>query len=146
MRDQESVRTWEKQMPSTPEYTIPMNGGYQVLAHAQPAGLKNPITTSPPSVERGRLAYAYFCIQCHGTNLKGFGSVGQSFSPLPTDLTSNAVLQQTDGELYYKIRWVQKHLRSYDSFHSDTWSIVNTCEPKKTEAAGRDSERREPMI
>lgn len=133
MRDQESVRTWEKRMPSTPDYTIPMDGGYQVLAHAQPASLKNPIVASARSVERGRLVYAYFCSQCHGTNLKGLGAVGQSFAPLPSDLTSKAVLQQTDGELYYKIRMgFKRHPPLFTTVSSsDAWSVVNYMRTRK---------------
>jgi mono/diheme cytochrome c family protein len=133
MRDQESVRTWEKQMPTTPDHTIPMNGGYEVLAHSQPANLKNPIPLSAESVERGRLAYTYFCIQCHGPNLNGLGTVGQSFYPLPADLTSPDVLQQSDGELYYKIRvGFKRHPSLFITIpDADTWSVVNYMRTQK---------------
>lgn len=133
MRDQESVRTWEKQMPAAPDYTIPTDGGYQVLAHTQPASLRNPVTDTLQSVERGRIAYSYFCIQCHGRNLKGYGTVGQSFSPLPSDLTATDVLQQSDGELYYKIRMgFKRHPPLFTTVSdTDTWSIVNYVRTQK---------------
>ncbi len=127
MRNQESIRTWEKKMPDSPANTVPVHGGYQTLAHAEPAALKNPIPMSPQSVEQGRAAYTYFCIQCHGVDLTGYGTVGQSFSPLPSDLTSGGVLGQSDGELYYKIRMgYNRHPPLFDTVSAeDTWSLVN---------------------
>ena len=128
MSDQESVRTWEDKMPDMPKNTIPVAGGYEVLAHtADPSTLKNQVPATQQTIERGRLAYSYFCIQCHGVELNGFGTVGQSFSPLPADLTSSDVLEQSDGELYYKIRiGYNRHPSLFDTIsETDTWSVVN---------------------
>ncbi len=127
MRDQESIRTWEEQMPDMPKNTIPVEGGYQVLKNTDPSTLKNKVPPTTETIERGRLAYAYFCIQCHGVKLDGFGTVGQSFSPLPADLTSGDVLEQSDGELYYKIRMgYNRHPPLFDTIpEDDTWSVVN---------------------
>ncbi len=140
MREQESVRTWEERMPDMPANSIPVAGGYQVLARtADPSTLKNKVPATPQTVERGRLAYAYFCIQCHGVELNGFGTVGQSFSPLPADLTSGDVLDQSDGELYYKIRiGSNRHPALFDTIsEADTWSVVNYMRAYKKGASGQ---------
>lgn len=127
MRDQESVRTYEKQMPSTPENTIPVDGGYQNLALARPESIRNPLAPTPASIERGRRVYAYFCIQCHGPRMDGYGTVGQSFAPLPADLRSPQVLGQADGEIYRKIRMgFRKHPALFTTVSDgDTWAFVN---------------------
>src|SRR5512135_1046277 len=103
MNNQENVRTYEKEMPAMDSRAIPTQGGYNVLVNTDPAGLKNPLPMNNQTVHRGWLAYAYFCIQCHGPYSDGNGTVGQSFAPLPSNLKDPAVQDQTDGELYSRI-------------------------------------------
>ncbi len=103
MKDQESVRTYESQMPEGVEGTIPVGGGIAVLKSEDPAKVRNPLPSTPEVIERGRTAYGYFCVMCHGPKLDGNGTVGQSFSPLPADLISPYVQQQNDGTLFYRI-------------------------------------------
>lgn len=127
MRDQESVRTYETEMPGMDRRTVPLRDGYQTLLSADPKNLTNPHPQTPESVEKGRQAYGFFCIQCHGRNADGRGTVGQSFSPLPTNLTSQEVQSQTDGELYAKTRLgFRRHPNLYTTVsESDTWAVIN---------------------
>jgi mono/diheme cytochrome c family protein len=103
MYDQESVRTFEKKMPDIPPGTIPTSGGVEVLSRTEPRDLKNPLSPTAAAVSQGKGAYFNFCIQCHGPKADGNGTVGQSFAPLPTNLTDPQVLEQSDGELFFKI-------------------------------------------
>ncbi len=103
MKDQESIRTYESQMPEGVEGTIPIGGGIAVLKSEGPSKIRNPLPSTPEVIERGRTAYGYFCVMCHGPKLDGNGTVGQSFSPLPADLISPYVQQQNDGTLFYRI-------------------------------------------
>jgi mono/diheme cytochrome c family protein len=103
MYDQESVRTYEKKMPDIPPGTIPISGGIEVLSRTDPRDLKNPISPTAAAVSRGKGAYFNFCVQCHGPKADGNGTVGQSFAPLPANLTDPQVLEQSDGELFFKI-------------------------------------------
>jgi mono/diheme cytochrome c family protein len=103
MNDQESLRTYESAMPGMPAGTIPIQGGMEQLKTAAPASLRNPLPSTADSREQGEKAYRYFCIQCHGPQADGKGTVGQSFAPLPSNLKDNAVQRQTDGELFIKI-------------------------------------------
>ncbi len=127
MRNQESVRTYEKEMPQMDARTVPVNPGYQYLINADPAALRNPLARDSNTIEQGKLAYAYFCIQCHGVRLDGNGTVGQSFAPLPSDLTGGYVQGQSDGALFSKILLgFRRHPRLYATVsQEDTWAIVN---------------------
>ena len=127
MYDQESVRTYKKEIPEMPPETIPITGGYQILKSADPKSLKNPLPYNQKSVNEGKEAYSYFCVHCHGLKADGNGTVGQSFAPLPTNLTDLAVQKQNDGELFSKISLgFGRHppLASTVS-EEDRWAVVN---------------------
>ncbi len=126
MRNQEAVKTYEKKMPEMDSRAIPDSGGYNVLRTADPAALKNPWPVNADTVRRGREAYGYFCIHCHGPRADGQGTVGQSFAPLPTDLSSQRVQMQSDGQLMKKILLGSgRHPRLYSTVsEEETWAIV----------------------
>ena len=127
MNDQESVRTYEKKIPDMPAEAIPITGGFQTLSSANPKDLKNPLPYTQESVDQGKEVYFYFCVQCHGPKADGNGTVGQSFAPLPANLTDLAVKNQGDGELFSKISLgFSRHppLASTVS-EPDRWAVVN---------------------
>lgn len=49
---------------------------------------------------KGKKDYQAFCSHCHGAKLDGLGTVGQSFFPLPTNLTQKKVFDLSDKELF----------------------------------------------
>jgi mono/diheme cytochrome c family protein len=126
MKDQESIRTYEAEPPEMPAGTIPISGGSEVLRNSKPEDLHNPLASKQDVLERGKLAYGYFCIMCHGQNLDGNGTVGQSFAPLPTNLKIPYVQQQGDGQLFYKISFGYKRHPPLASTVSeeDRWAIL----------------------
>jgi mono/diheme cytochrome c family protein len=127
MNDQESVRTYKKEIPEMPPDTIPITGGFQILSSANPKDLKNPLPDTQESVDQGKEAYFYFCVQCHGPKADGNGTVGQSFAPLPANLRDAGVQKQSDGELFAKISLgFGRHppLASTVS-EPDRWAVVN---------------------
>ncbi len=103
MYDQESVRTYETEIPDMPEGTLPVKGGTEALKKAAPGTLRNPLPRNEDILDQGKEAYQYFCIQCHGPLADGHGTVGQSFAPLPANLRDKSVQGQSDGELFVKI-------------------------------------------
>lgn len=127
IRDQESVRTYKKEMPAMDERTIPILDGFQALKTADPETLKNPLPPTRESIARGKEAYGYYCVQCHGPKADGMGTVGQSFFPLPADLTSVDIQSQGDGELYAKIRLgYLRHPQLFTTIsEGDTWAVVD---------------------
>ncbi len=127
MYDQESVRTYEKKMPDPPPGTIPISGGAEVLNRAGPKDLKNPLPSTAATLSQGKEAYFNFCVQCHGPKADGNGTVGQSFAPLPTNLTDPQTLEEGDGEVFYKISLgFGRHpaLASTVS-EADRWAIIH---------------------
>jgi mono/diheme cytochrome c family protein len=127
MREQESVRTYEKEMPEMARGTVPVRDGFEMLKATESGSLKNPLPATAESLKQGRESYNYFCVHCHGPNGNGFATVGQSFSPLPTDLRSPTVQSQNDGELYLKIRLgFKRHPKLFTTVTDrDTWAVLN---------------------
>jgi mono/diheme cytochrome c family protein len=127
MKDQASVRTYKEEMPDMDSRTVPLTDGFQVLKTADPKTLRNPLPTTGASVSEGKKAYLYYCVQCHGPQANGAGTVGQSFSPLPSDLKSADVQSLTDGELYSRIRLgYQRHPTLYTTIpENNAWAVVN---------------------
>jgi hypothetical protein len=126
MYDQDSIKTYERKDAQIDERAIPVTDGFDVLTATDPRSLKNPLAPSVETIEQGRLAYSYFCVQCHGPGLDGNGTVGQSFSPLPTDLGSPLVLSQEDGLIYAEVRLgFKRHPLLFSTVsEEDTWSII----------------------
>ena len=126
MYDQDVIKTYGQKMPEMDARTIPVQDGFQRLVNADPRSLKNPLHYSKASTEQGAQAYGYYCIQCHGPKADGDGTVGQSFVPLPADLSSRVVQDQSDGELYAKIRLgFKRHPKLFSTVsEADTWAVV----------------------
>ena len=126
MYDQDAVKTYERKITAMDKRAVPVTDGFQALARADVSVLRNPLSSSRESVEQGRKAYGYFCVQCHGPKLDGRGTVGQSFAPLPADLLSLTSLSLNDGELYGRIRLgFERHPALFTTLSSDdTWAVV----------------------
>jgi hypothetical protein len=126
-KDQEALRAYKVEMPQMVEGTIPIKDSIQILRMTKPNDLHNPLPLTRESVDMGRERYGYFCIMCHGPKADGDGTVGQSFSPLPTNLTSPYVQKQSDGELFYKIYFgFRRHpALIYTVADNDRWLIIN---------------------
>jgi cytochrome c5 len=61
------------------------------------------LTSADPTeaiLARGKKEYTAFCSHCHGPKLDGLGTVGQSFFPLPTNLTGKKAVKLTDNQLF----------------------------------------------
>jgi len=62
--------------------------------------IKNPVPSTPTSVNAGRAVYNMNCRQCHGLRLKGDGPLAPK-NPKPADLTDDMWDHGTsDGEIY----------------------------------------------
>jgi len=94
MQNQASIRSFKQQMPRSPAGQVafavaqapeggPAIGGPAILATQSVPVVPN----SPHAVAVGRVFYGYYCLMCHGDNGHGRGPVGESYVPVPTDLT-----------------------------------------------------------
>ena len=67
--------------------------------------LKNPHVINPRFLEEGKALYDIFCAQCHGVEGDGKGwlhTSGKYVIP-PTNLISDEIMAQPEGELYHVI-------------------------------------------
>jgi mono/diheme cytochrome c family protein len=126
MTNDEALQTHEAALPPMPTGTVPTTGGLEAVRRADAKGLRSPFPPSPELQERGRLAYANYCVPCHGPNADGNGTVGQSFAPLPTDLADPRVQEQADGELFAKVSLgFRRHPPLADTVsEADRWAVI----------------------
>ncbi|ACN14615.1 hypothetical protein HRM2_15060 [Desulforapulum autotrophicum HRM2] len=67
-----------------------------------------PIGPAQAVLAKGEKDYQAFCSHCHGPKMDGLGTVGQSFFPLPTDLTDEKTVAMTDTQLFASISYGSK--------------------------------------
>ena len=102
MRETPVVRPHEQPMLIMEEGVVPVSASEAMLRASKGEDLKSPLNLKDPAViAAGKTLYFNFCFQCHGSNHDGKGTVGQSFSPLPTDLRS-AKVQSLPGGVHFK--------------------------------------------
>jgi mono/diheme cytochrome c family protein len=126
MYDQDAVKTYSQKMKPMDSRTVPVSDGFVALSNGEAATPAKTLPQSAEIIEQGRVAYEYFCVQCHGSGLDGRGTVGQSFVSLPTDLTSPTVLSESDGLLYKRIRLgYKRHPALFTTLSTDdAWAVI----------------------
>ena len=92
--------------------------------------VKNPVPSTPASINAGRAVYNMNCRQCHGLRLKGDGPLAPK-NPKPADLTDDKWDRgSSDGELFVVLRdgaGPKFDMKGYKSKMSETdmWNVVN---------------------
>ncbi len=92
--------------PPRPTPTINMNDGKIVQewqASAEALSLTNPLKNNQDAAKIGREFYLQRCADCHGKEGKGNGYMSKTLLKPPTNLTSQMVQANSDGELFWKI-------------------------------------------
>jgi mono/diheme cytochrome c family protein len=101
-----AVKPHEEPLLVMPAGSVPIDGGEAPLRAAADSELVSPFSPKDPAVlEAGEALYATYCAQCHGRHHDGNGTVGQSFSPLPTDLRSPKVQEADAGRIFKEISY-----------------------------------------
>jgi mono/diheme cytochrome c family protein len=99
-----------------------MMGGQQSAWKAPPAaaGRSNPVPADPESVAAGETLFNRYCASCHGMNGKGNNGAA-------ADLTSQAVQNQSDGALFWKISQGHSPMPSFANTLTahQGWDIIN---------------------
>ncbi len=126
MTNDDGYDTYETRLPEMPAGSVAAPGGSAALRLLGPGALHNPLPANAANVRRGTRGYGFFCIHCHGPGGKGVATVGQSFAPLPTDLSSRRVQSQSDGPLFYRIAFgYRRHPPLIDTMlEQDIWSVI----------------------
>jgi hypothetical protein len=106
MRETPAVRPHEEPLLIMEPGVVPFSGGEMNYLTRTPGDLKSPLEmNNPETIKRGQAVYFTFCMQCHGKNHDGNATVGQSFSPLPTDLRSPKVQTEFEGNIFWDISY-----------------------------------------
>ena len=101
-----AVRPHEAPLLIMDEQAVPLSDAEIAYRMADGKEITSPVAAGDPaSLEAGKTGYLTYCAQCHGKYHDGNGTVGQSFEPLPTDLRSDKVQSQADGELFKTISY-----------------------------------------
>ena len=106
MRETPGVRPHEEPLLIMDAGVIPVSTAEAVLRATRGEELQSPLNLKDPAViAAGKKLYFNFCYQCHGPNHDGKGTVGQSFSPLPTDIRSAKIQALPDGVHFKEISY-----------------------------------------
>lgn len=99
--------------------------------------MKNPVESTPESIDSGKNIYAQYCSECHGATGNGVGpkavELVESGQGKPSDLTDNRWDHgSTDGEIFVNIRegvgtnGIMKGLNGKPGVSDqDMWNLVN---------------------
>jgi hypothetical protein len=113
-------------LPEIPNKSIPVEAWFQETRESSPNDPSNPLPFDQKVVDRGRERYELYCTGCHGSIAGGDEAVGEDLAPLPVDLRSPYVQDQTDGVLFSKIsHGFRKHPPLADTVTvEDRWAII----------------------
>ena len=101
-----AIKPHEKPIPVMTAGSVPVHGGEALYRATAAEDLLPPfLLTEAVTIKQGKTAYQRYCIQCHGNNFDGYGTVGQSFAPPPGDLRSSKVQSMAAGALFHEISY-----------------------------------------
>ena len=101
-----AVKPHEVPIPVMDAGSVPIQGGEALYRAAASKALTPPVELSDPAViAAGKIAYGRYCLQCHGPNFDGYGTVGQSFAPPARDLRAAKVQSMPVGALFKEISY-----------------------------------------
>jgi mono/diheme cytochrome c family protein len=101
-----AVRPHEEPIIDVSEGTLPMDAAEAVYRATPAEELVSPVAMDDPDVvAAGSGLYGLYCVMCHGKYHDGYGTVGQSFQPLPGDLRSPRIQALSDGKMFKEISY-----------------------------------------
>ena len=90
-------------------------------------GLKNPFENKKNVAADGKIIYDQMCVLCHGLFGEGNGAAALSLDRQPANFLSIDVLNETDGEIFWKITVGKPPMSSYDELLTEDqrWKLVS---------------------
>ncbi len=89
---------------------------------------KNPVASTPESIERGQTLFWSQCAMCHGEKGDGKGELADRYDFKVVDFTDPAVQKKrTDGELFYLLTVGKDHMPGEGERMPEAWKwdLVN---------------------
>jgi len=106
MWETQAIRPHEEPIPVMAAGSVPWTNAEAFYRMADPQTLQPPFDLNDAqAIEHGRQGYIYYCIHCHGPHYDGYGTVGQSFSPVPEDLRGERIQSLPVGVLFHTISY-----------------------------------------
>ncbi len=95
-------------------------------APSEATRLSPPFAKDARIISAGRALYLDRCADCHGKNGKGQGPGAADIEKPPTNFKDGKCLEQSDGELFWKISEGRRPMPSYRKKLSDEerWKLV----------------------
>lgn len=90
MRVQQHIRAFQAVLPQVPPGTVPVPNAPQ---------RKQAALSDGDALAAGMVYYRYYCVFCHGERGDGTGPVGQSYQPVPANLTAGRLQEYDDRRL-----------------------------------------------
>jgi mono/diheme cytochrome c family protein len=90
--------------------------------------LKNPVASSPASIEEGKVLWKKHCKSCHGVKGLGDGPKAAKLKTEPGNFSLANFQSQSDGALFYKTSEGRDDMPAFKKKIPDAeerWSIVN---------------------
>jgi len=105
-------------------FLAPQGFGQDWEAPAEAAVLENPMDYTLENVKSGRSLYLLNCKSCHGDPGK---NNPLALVPLPVDITSEKMLANSEGELFYKITAGKGVMPPFENTLSseERWNLIN---------------------
>lgn len=91
MRVQQHVRAFQAVLPQVPPGTIPVPD--------EPLRKQSAALSDRDALAAGMVYYRYYCVFCHGERGDGTGPVGQSYQPVPANLSAGRLREYDDRKL-----------------------------------------------
>ena len=97
------------------------------IAPAHSDSVKNPFVGNARATAEGKEIYNQMCVLCHGLKGKGNGQAGLSLVKKPANFLALKVINQTDGNIFWKITNGKAPMASYEELWTDDqrWKLVN---------------------
>ena len=130
MDKQPSYKPYQAPLLSPPSDSVPVTGREIV---SQGSDLKNPITPTATSLERGKTLFTINCAMCHGQTSAERGPVGKKLSPPPPGLDRDLVRERSDAHIFKAITFGFGRMPSFKDKLSpgERWDLVNFLRTRK---------------
>lgn len=89
--------------------------------------LLNPFKGKEAATLEGKKIFSQMCVLCHGIQGKGNGEAGLTLEHKPANFLSLNVMNETDGEIFWKITTGKQPMASYEGLLTEEqrWKLVN---------------------
>ena len=97
------------------------------IAPAYSNSLKNPFIGNVNATSDGKIIFNQMCVLCHGLQGKGNGEAGLSLGKKPANFLALKVVNETDGNIFWKITHGKAPMATYEELLTDDqrWKLVN---------------------